>query len=271
MGMSPRASLVLVGIALLFVLLPFLFWQSVWFGRPMTDADISRTLSLDAEPRKAQHALVQVSERINRRELSVKQWYPRVVALAAHQDVQLRIAAAWVMGQDNSAPEFHEALIKMLADTDPMVRSNAALALVRFADPAGRGQLLAMLAPYTMQSPSSGRLNTRLKPQDVVRPGTLVGRIENAEGKMEVRAPVSGKLDRWLAADGAPIVAGQALCVLAPGDDMAWEALRGLYLIGQAEDIPAVEAFAKRSGDALPALQKQASITLQAIRTRAGS
>jgi len=266
--MSPRASLVLVGIALIFVLLPFFFWQSVWFGRPMTDADISRTLTLDAEPRKAQHALVQVSERINRRELSVKQWYPQVVALAAHKDSQLRITSAWVMGQDNTAPEFHQALINLLADTDPMVRSNAALALVRFGDSSGRAQLVAMLAPYTLQSPTSGRLSTRLKPLDVVRPGTLVGRIETAEGKIEVRAPVSGKLDRWLAADGAPIAAGQAICVLAPGEDMAWEALRGLYLIGQAEDIPAIEVFAKNSGDSPPALQKQAGITAQAIRSR---
>ncbi len=269
-GMSPRASLVLLGIALLFILLPFLFWQAVWFGRPLTNAELSRSLSLDAEPRRAQHALVQVSERINRRDISVKQWYPQVVALAGHKDSQLRLTAAWVMGQDNTVSEFHQALLKLLEDTDPMVRANAALALVRFGDRAGRPQLVSMLQPYTMPAPAAGRLSTRLKPQDVVRPGTLVGRIESGEGKIEVRTPVSGKLERWLAADGAPIAAGQPLCRLSPGDDMAWEALRALYLIGQTEDIPAVEAFAKNSGDSPPALQKQAGITLQAIRSRSG-
>jgi biotin carboxyl carrier protein len=269
--MSPRASLILIGIAFLFILLPFLFWQAVWFGRPITDAEMSRSLSLDAEPRKTQHALVQVSERINRRDPAVKQWYPQVVALAGHKDSQLRLTTAWVMGQDNTAPEFHHALLKLVGDSDPMVRSNAALALVRFADPAGRPQLVAMLQPFTMQSPVAGRLSTRLKPEDVVRPGTLVGRIETGAGKTEVRAPVSGRLERWLAADGAPIAAGQPLCLLAPGDDMAWEALRGLYLVGQAEDIPAIEAFVKNSRDTLSALQKQARLTLQAIRSRSGS
>ena len=36
-------------------------------------------------------------------------------------------------GFDNSAPEFHNALLKLVHDEEPIVRRNAALALVRFS------------------------------------------------------------------------------------------------------------------------------------------
>ena len=159
----------------------------------------------------------------------------------------------------------------MHADPDPMVRSNAALSLVRFADASGRPQILSMLQPATVLAPdgiSAGTLRQRLKERDAVRPGTLVARIEAPQGVVEVRSEVPGVLFHWLQPTGASVSSRQPLCILAPDPQSAWEALRALYLIGRPEDAPVVEAFVRTATDAPPNLLEQARLTLTAIRSR---
>lgn len=270
-GMSPRATLAVLLLACFFVFMPFLFWRASWFGAPMSAADITSALAPGAKARDTQHALAQLSAIIDRHDPSARQWYPALVAETHHSDPQIRLTAAWVMGRDNSVPEFHQALLPMLSDPDPMVRSNAALSLVRFADGSGRPQLLAMLQPATVSAPanlSGGTLKQRLKLRDAVRPGTMVARIESASGEVEVRSEVPGILVHWLQASGAGITAGQPLCVLAPDPASAWEALRALYLVGQPEDAPVVESFIRTVTDAPPNLIEQAHLTLHAIQSR---
>ena len=89
--------------------------------------------------------------------------------------------------------------------------------------------------------------------------------------KVELRSAVPGRVERWLVADGEKISAGQPLLELSPSPETAWEALRALYLIGQPDDLPAVERFTRASGDMPPSIQQQAALTLQAIRSRSGS
>src|ERR1035438_10166611 len=72
-----RASLLITVFALLLVLFPFLFWYGTWFGRKLTDAQISEYLADRAKPRHAQHALVQVGERMARRDPTAARWYPQ--------------------------------------------------------------------------------------------------------------------------------------------------------------------------------------------------
>jgi hypothetical protein len=269
-GMSPRATFAVLAIAILFVLMPFFFWRASWFGGPMSDEEITRSLAGDAEPRKTQHALAQISARMDRRDAAARRWYPAVVAEARNPDIQIRLTAAWVMGRDNTAPEFHQALLALLADPETMVRANAALSLVRFGDASGRPQLLSLLQPFTIYVGSAGgSLRTRLKEQDAVRPGTLLGRVETSQGVVELRSPVPGKLERWLQATGAQVAPQQPLCLLSPDPQAAWEALRGLYLVGQAEDVPIVESFLRTTSPLPPAVKEQARLTLQAIRSRA--
>ena len=108
------------------MLFPFLFWYGTWFGRTLSDGDISEYLSnAAAKPRKAQHALVQMEERISRGDTRARQWYPKVVELSGTPSLELRQTGAWLMGQDHTYEPFHEALRKMLADPAPMVRRNA--------------------------------------------------------------------------------------------------------------------------------------------------
>lgn len=284
-GLSPRATLAILAVALLFVLLPYLFWQASWFGRPLTDAQLSRYLADTDHARDAQHALVQLSERMDRRDAGAARWYPQVIALARHPETQVRLTAAWVMGRDNKSGEFHQTLLGMLSDSDPMVRANAALSLVRFADSTGRPQIHALLEPQVIAAPRAGALNTRLKVADQVRPGTLVARIVVPDGgsggkaekgsaereKVEVRSAVPGRVERWLVADGAAVTEGQPLLELSPSPEVAWEALRALYLIGQPEDIAVVQNFTRASRDMPPGIAQQAALTLAAIRSRSGS
>ena len=186
-------------VAFLFVLMPFLFWNATWFGRPMNDAQIGKALADRTHPREIQHALAQLETRIEARDPRVKQWYPQIVALATDPVDEIRVTDAWVMGQDNTSEEFHRALRQMLTDPNVMVQRNAALSLVRFNDDAGHPQILAMLKPYEMMSPLTGALDTRLKPGDIVNPGTMIAHIEANGKRNEVRATVPGTLIRWLA------------------------------------------------------------------------
>jgi hypothetical protein len=66
-------------VAFLFVLMPFLFWNATWFGRPMNDAKIGKALADRSHPREIQHALAQLETRIEARDPRVKQWYPQIV------------------------------------------------------------------------------------------------------------------------------------------------------------------------------------------------
>jgi len=272
-GMSRRATLIVLLIAVSFVLMPFLFWRASWFGAPMSAAEISQALAPGAEPRATQHALAQLSALMDRNDPSARQWYPGIISAAGHADPQIRLTAAWVMGRDNTAPEFHRRLAEMLADPDAMVRANAALALVRFHDAAGRPQLLAMLQPFTVSAPSgftAGTLRPRLKERDAVRPGTLLARIDvpAVPAVLELRSPVPGTLQRWVGTAGAAVAPGQPICILAPDPQAAWEALRGLFLVGQPEDAPVVESFLRNSPDLPANVAKQARFTLQALQSR---
>ncbi len=266
--------LVLV-VAFLFVLMPFLFWQATWFGRPLTDAQIERNLADREHPRKAQHALSQIADRIVSRDpavrASARQWYPQVVALSTQGVDELRLSAAWVMGQDNTAPEFHQALLRLLADPNPMVQRNAALALVRFGDATGHPLIVSMLDSYAVVAPRGGILAERLHPGDVVNPGTLLARIQDGREKSEVRSLVPGTLDRWLVSDGANVSLGQAMSLIAPSAEMVWEALRALYLIGQTEDLPAVERYARGVAGMPDSVRQQAVNTARAIRAHSSS
>ena len=271
-GMSPRATLAILLLACFFVFMPFLFWRASWFGAPMSASDITSALAPAAKPRDTQHALAQLSALIDRHDPSARQWYPALIAQTHHPDPQIRLTAAWVMGRDNSVPEFHQALLPMLADPDLMVRENAALSLVRFADASGRPQLLAMLQPATVPAPANlpagGTLRQRLKLRDAVRPGTMVARIDTPQGVVEVRSEVPGVLVHWLQPTGATVAAGQPLCLLSPDPASAWEALRALYLVGQPEDAPVIESFLRTITGAPPNLLEQARLTLKAIQSR---
>jgi biotin carboxyl carrier protein len=263
-----RWALGVVALALLFVLMPFLFWNATWFGRPLNDAQISKALADRSHPRDIQHALTQIESRIEAGDPSARKWHPQIIQLAGDPVDEIRVTDAWVMGQDNSSEEFHHALLQLLADSNPMVQRNAALSLVRFKDDSGHAQIVAMLRPSELKSPFDGKLVTRLKPGDVINPGTMVAHVESPTGKREVRSNVPGTLDRWLAADGSKVTTEQPILSLLPSESMVWEALRALYLIGNSNDLADVSRYARGVDGMSPQVARQAQSTMTAIRNR---
>jgi len=256
-------------VAALLVIVPFWSWYSTWFGRKLSDAEITQYLSGSEKPRKMQHALLQIEQRIIARDANVKQWYPQIAALKNNALPEIRVTAAWVMGQDNTSDSFHQALLEMLADSQPLVRRNAALGLVRFADARGHAELLAMLKPYTIQAPRAGTVTTQLKEEQSIAPDILVARIKlNGAEVLEVRSPLPGKISAIKVEKEAKVNAGDDLIVLSPDQKHILESLRALSLIGLPDDLPEVERYARGVEGMSDNIKRQAALTAEAIRKR---
>jgi hypothetical protein len=270
-GMSRTQKLLFFVTAWLICLMPFLFWWNTWFGRKLSDQQVREYLHDTKKPRHIQQALVQVGERITRRDATAKNWYPELVRLAADPVEEVRNTDAWVMGQDTASAGFHEALLKLLSDPSPMVRGNAALSLVRFGDASGRLQILALLQPAQIASPESGRIIDADRPGTAIHQGGLIAKLEYGQKQIaEIRSPIPGRI-RSVAGTGANVAAGVEVAVVDPANEQVWEALRALYLIGQLEDLPAIRPYERDVPDVSNDVRQQATETEQAIRKRSGS
>ena len=282
--MSGRSRFLFFLTAWLIVLMPFLFWWNTWFGRRLSVSQISEYLQDAKHPRHIQHALVQVGERMARRDPAAALWYPQLTLLAAHPVEEVRNTDAWVMGQDPSGAGFHETLLKMLQDPSPMVRGNAALSLVRFRDASGRAQIVALLEPAKILAPAAGRVLDADRPGTAIHQGGLIARLQLAESQgaapdpaksseqtVDVRSPISGRMHSLSVSVGATVSSGTEIATVDPGDDQVWEALRALYLIGTAEDLPAIRPYERESREVPDRVRQQALLTDQSIRSRAAA
>jgi len=266
--MPRRTRILFYLVAWLIVLMPFLFWRGTWFGRPLSDAEITKYLHDDQKPRHIQHALVQIGERVNRGDRNLGQWSADLVRLSSYPVEEIRNTDAWIMGQDNSNQQFHAALLGMLNDSSPLVRSNAALALVRFGDSTGRPQLVAMLKPLVVTAPTSARVTGVARAGEPANHGTVLAKLDNHGQLVEVRAPISGHIRSIEAQPGADVAQGTPLALLNPGDQQVWEALRALYAVGQPEDLPAIAPYTNPPREFSPRIVQQARETEKAIRER---
>ncbi len=265
-----RASGPILILAILFVVASFLTWYFTWFGRSLSDADITKFLKEEKHPRHVQHALLQIQQRIERGDKSAQQWYPRVITLAGSPETEFRLTVAWLMGADNTSADFHQQLQKLLADTEPIVRRNAALALVRFNDDSARPELLSMLQPFTVVAPAGGVLQSSLSSGAQISRGALLGRVvEDSNQILEMRSPLIGKVDRLLVKNGATLKTGDGVLTINSDEQTIWEALRGLAVVGKHEDLPIIERYATAVGTSTDRIKQQAALTANAIKSRA--
>jgi hypothetical protein len=270
-GMSRTQKLLFFVTAWLICLMPFLFWWNTWFGRKLSDQQLTEYLHDTKKPRHIQQALVQLGERITRRDATAKQWYPDLVRLAADPVEEVRNTDAWVMGQDTSGGGFHETLLKMLSDPSQMVRGNAALSLVRFGDATGRPQISALLQPAHIASSESGHIIDTDRPGTAIHQGGLIAKLEFGNKQIaEIRSPIPGRI-RSVSGTGSNVAAGAEIAVVDPANDQVWEALRALYLIGQPDDLAAIRLYERDLPDISNDVRRQAEETEQAIRKRSGS
>jgi hypothetical protein len=267
--MSTRNRILFFLTAWLIVLMPFLFWWNTWFGRQISDKQITEYLNDDKHPRHIQHALVQIGERMSRHDSRATRWYPELLRLASHPIEEVRNTDAWVIGQDTSGAGFHETLLKMLQDASPMVRGNAALSLVRFGDATGRAEIVALLQPLTITASIAGRVVDADKVGTSIHQGGLIAKIQNGESTTEIRSPISGRIQKLFVATGSSVASGAEVASVEPGVEQVWEALRALYIVGQPQDLPAIRAYQRELPEIPDRIRQQALLTEQAIRQRA--
>ena len=258
----------LVVVAVLFVVVPFLTWYLTWFGRPLSDEKIEEYLRGD-NPRRAQHALSQVAERAAAGDAGASRWFPQVLALAESPVTDLRMTAAWVMGEEHRSEEFRAALHKLSEDPEPIVRRNAALALVRFGDARGRPELLAMLRPYPVMAQTEGTVETALAEGTPVKRDSVLVRYRLKPNLVrEVRAPFPGRVLKSRAVSGGEFRAGDELFVLASDAEQVQDALVGLAYLGTAEDLPEIERYVRGVEGMPDGVKQQAALTAEAVRRR---
>lgn len=256
-------------VAALFVIVPFFAWYGTWFGRNLSDAEIEQYLKDEENPRHEQHALSQIVERIRKGDANVRRWYPQIVQLAASRHADVRMTAAWTMGRDTNAAEFHAALLNLLQDGEPIVRRNAALALVAFGDARVHTELVAMLRPYTFNAPLAGRLVSILPVgTPIKREGMLARMRVEGERLAEIRSPLPGRIGQLAVAPGAQLAPGQTMLTLEPDEESAVNALFGLRFVGMVEDLPEVERYARGVAGMSGEVKREAALTTEAIKRR---
>jgi biotin carboxyl carrier protein len=270
-GPSRKYPWAILVVIVLFVIIPFIAWYGSWFGRPLSDSKMEEYLHDENKPRNIQHALAQIGNRIIDGDQSVKRFYPEVVSASRNQQPEVRMTAAWAMGQDNTYQDFHPALLLLLKDPVPGVRHNAALGLVRFGDVSARGELVAMLQRQTVRAENAGTVELLLKEQGLaLAAGATLARIHAQDGTIiEIHAPESGRIDSISVNDGKNVEAGDELMSISPSADEVWEALRALYVVGTPDDIPYVQPYTRPTSTMPDRIQKQASSTIEEIRGRA--
>ncbi|HEU4712775.1 MAG TPA: HEAT repeat domain-containing protein [Pyrinomonadaceae bacterium] len=259
----------ILALAILFLGATFLAWYFTWFGRELSDADISKYLNDEKNPRHVQHALLQIQQRIERGDANAKSWYPQLVTLSRNQETEFRLTTAWVMGFDPKSTEFHDALKKLLQDQEPIVRRNAALALVRFGDASGRAELISVLSPYAVRAPVDGLMASSLKEEAEVARGSLLVRIQHSNNEIiELRSPLAGRINKIFKTNGTQLAAGDEILNLNSDEDSVWEALRGLSLIGTREDLPIIQSYAE-STNVSERIREQAKLTIKQVERAA--
>jgi len=92
--------------------------------------------------------------------------------------------------------------------------------------------------------------------------------LQQGDQAIEIRSPITGRLGTLSSSTGQTVTAGAPIATIDPGTEQVWEALRALYLIGQPEDIAAVQPFERELPDIPNDVRKQAIETEKAIRER---
>ena len=266
---STRNRLLFFFTAWLIVLMPFLFWWNTWFGRQLSDKQLTEYLDDEKHPRHIQHALVQLGERMAHHDATASRWYPDLLRLVSHPVEEVRNTDAWVMGQDSSGAAFHDSLLKMLSDSSAVVRGNAALSLIRFGDASGRPQIVALLQPLTIFAPITGRVIDADKVGTSIHQNGLVAKLQDGQRTFEVRSSISGRIRTLSVRTDSTVVAGAEIATIDPSAEQVWEALRALYLVGQRDDLPAIRPYQRDLPEIPDRIRQQAALTEKAIRERA--
>jgi biotin carboxyl carrier protein len=270
--MRSKWPLIVIGLIVVGITVPALFWYGTWFGVRLDDSRLEEYLADGARPRQVQHALEEVTRRLDEGRPGVDRWTRRVVEVSHRKDESVRIACAWAMQYDPGRPEFVERLRELVRDDpSPLVRRNAATSLAAAGDATGLDVLRAMLRPFPVHASAAGRLVSPPAVGRFVRHQELLLRLDAGEGSLlEVRAPVPGKTASVDVAEGAEVVPGDVLVVLAPSAEQVLNAVLGLGRVGTVDDVEALSLVASERSGYAEGIRRSARAALAAIEGRSG-
>ena len=83
-----------------------------------------------------------------------------------------------------------------------------------------------------------------------------------------VRSPLPGKIEQVLAQSGAKLAAGDPLAKVQSDEESVWEALRGLALVGEPQDLPIMQLFTQEPPAQSERVKQQAALTAKSIESR---
>jgi multidrug efflux pump subunit AcrA (membrane-fusion protein) len=101
-----------------------------------------------------------------------------------------------------------------------------------------------------------------------IHQGGIIAKLQEGDQIIEIRSPITGRLRTLSAQTGQTVSAGVEIATIDPATDQVWEALRALYLIGQADDLPAVQRYERELPEIPDHIRQQALETEKAIRER---
>ncbi|GJM25428.1 MAG: hypothetical protein DHS20C16_18430 [Phycisphaerae bacterium] len=266
---NPVSFLMVAVLVFASLALPVFFWKGTWFGTHLTDDQIREYLTDADNPRKTQHALERITERIRSKDANVASFYPLIPPLASNDRHEIRMMAAWVMGWDTSGEGFQDALAKLVRDPVELVQRNAALSLSKFNDDRSKPVLLSMLEPFDIKSPITGTVSGLLQKGQPVRAGMEVAYLKSTDAKSsKIISPVDGAIKSVATSNGSEVSKSDTIYVISPAQQDMWEALRALLIVGDPEDIETIRANADRYATK-PQIVEQAKETMKAIEKRA--
>ena len=83
-----------------------------------------------------------------------------------------------------------------------------------------------------------------------------------------MRSPLAGTVDRILVTNGASLTKGDAVLTIKSDEQSIWEALRGLSLVGEEQDLTLIERYASSTEMKSDRIKQQAALTANAIKGR---
>src|ERR1700732_2223409 len=86
-AMAKKWLVAILVLTFAFVMMPFMLWYMTTFSRPLSDADLGAYFTDTLHPRRAQHALSQIADRMTSPNLAIREsakpWYPEVVKFSS--------------------------------------------------------------------------------------------------------------------------------------------------------------------------------------------
>ena len=109
-GMAKKWLVAILVLTFAFVLMPFLLWYMTTFTRPLNDADLASYFADTLHPRRAQHALSQIADRIMNPNIGIREsakiWYPEVIRFRSREAMNCESPQPGSWGRTTSRPNF---------------------------------------------------------------------------------------------------------------------------------------------------------------------